>query len=263
MMWGAKSEKFSQEKKQQTFNTFSEYLRYQFQLSKNASHVDILSDLRKTRKNDTPPVSPSPTSFQWKGGKSVKSVVPEQVYLTSADGSSGQKEVKLRPFSATGRKKPSPYAETQTPGPGQYHNTATLVKPSFNTTFNSPPELNGSRKHVRDAPVPQMTNNRNGAFLNASKYRSLSAPACGRREGEAVHSFSIQGSPTGYDSSKVSKQNPALMNARYPPASDQVIKRYSTVAAVSYTHPVPVPKKVCHETVLVPSPGKHKSQIFE
>lgn len=65
------------------------------------------------------------------------------------------------------------------------------------------------------------------------------------------------------DANAVCNKNPALLNVRYPPCSDKVIKRYSSVAAVSYVVPVPVPKKPCHETVLVPSPGKQKTQIFQ
>lgn len=66
-MWVTKAER-SPEKQPQTFNTFSEYLRHQFQLSKNASHVDIMTDINKPKKQyDTPPMSPSPRPFNWTG----------------------------------------------------------------------------------------------------------------------------------------------------------------------------------------------------
>lgn len=242
-------------------------MRHQFQLSKNASHVDIMTDINKPKKQyDTPPMSPSPRPFNWTGTKAQRTVAPEESYLESTEELYVKKKP-TRPMSAHGAKKSNPFAPTKPPGPGQYYVAPTLLKPSFNRQFNGscPDTKKDMQRHSRDAPImPLMTNNRTGAFLNASKYRSMSAPPGGRTTESTA---SMSGSPNQkkkeFDSNAVSSKHPALLNVRYPPCSDKVIKRYSSVAAVSYQVPVPVPKKPCHETVLVPSPGKNQTQLFQ
>lgn len=122
------------------------------------------------------------------------------------------------------------------PGPGAYHQQATLVKPTFNRVYSEPSYLQHTvASTIQTKQQRDRISTMKGAFLSKKKFpstnRIIDEPLTFRvRKGEGGETDHLH--PRHHNNAEEEKEYP--YGTRYPPQSDQIIQRWTSIAHGSY-----------------------------
>jgi hypothetical protein len=236
------------------YSSISDFLRQQFLQSRNmfsntgsSTAFSRPQSAAKSRAADTAsPINPSSPdeidTKRYEANLAINDFNPAQeseAYRTTEDSPTHAIKTKLKHSFQKKRHKPRVVPiNDDIPGPGTYYQQATLVKPTFNRVYTEPSYLQHTlastiqSKHQRDR-----ASTIKGAFLSKKKFPSTKhiddEPITFRmRKGE-------QGAETDHlhpyhhnYNAEEAKEYP--YGTRYPPQSDQIIQRWTSIAHGSY-----------------------------